>query len=188
MQPPQKNYGGSFVRGPIRYSPDVPLKLNMDMAKVWRKKIFYSAKMSFSAWKNLEQPSNIYIYFFFWWSCSTMHPTCFGYWNHTCWSKQYFLIFSKSWITSCVLLNLTVSSGGSTTWCCDSRLLEKPRQKQRPEIYRLLVFLTDVDPRKVHLKNFHTQIYTVQNGGSQYGIVTICQLQFLSISSVLYFL
>ena len=48
VQPPQKNYGGSFVRGPIRYSPDVPLKLNMDMAKVWRKKIFYSAKMSFS--------------------------------------------------------------------------------------------------------------------------------------------
>ena len=49
VQPPQKNYGGSFVRGPFRYSPDVPLKLNMDMAKVWRKKIFYSAKMSFSA-------------------------------------------------------------------------------------------------------------------------------------------
>ena len=33
LNPPQKNYGGSFVRGPIRYSPDVPLKLNMDMAK-----------------------------------------------------------------------------------------------------------------------------------------------------------
>ena len=62
VQPPQKNYGGSFVRGPVRYSPDVPLKLNMDMAKVWRKKIFYSAKMSFSAWKNLEQPSHTYIY------------------------------------------------------------------------------------------------------------------------------
>ena len=62
VQPAQNNYGGSFVRGPVRYSPDVPLKLNMDMAKVWRKKIFYSAKMSFSAWKNLEQPSYIYIY------------------------------------------------------------------------------------------------------------------------------
>ena len=43
----------------VRYSPDVPLKLKMDMAKVWRKNIFYSAKMSFSAWKNLEQPSSI---------------------------------------------------------------------------------------------------------------------------------
>ena len=30
VQPPQKNYGGSFVRGPVPYSPDVPLKLNMD--------------------------------------------------------------------------------------------------------------------------------------------------------------
>ena len=40
VQPPQKNYGGSFVRDPIRYSPDIPLKLNMDMAKVWRKKNF----------------------------------------------------------------------------------------------------------------------------------------------------
>ena len=37
VQPPQKNYGGSFVRGPVPYSPDVPLKLNMDMAKAWRK-------------------------------------------------------------------------------------------------------------------------------------------------------
>jgi len=52
VQPPQKNYGGSFVRGPVRYSPDVPLKLNMDMAKVRRQLyfiIFFSAKMSFSA-------------------------------------------------------------------------------------------------------------------------------------------
>ena len=54
VQPPQKNYGGSFVRDPVRYSPDVPLKLNMDMAKIWRKKIFYSAKMPSSAQKNLE--------------------------------------------------------------------------------------------------------------------------------------
>ena len=29
VQPPQKNYRGSFVRGPVRYSPDVPLQLNM---------------------------------------------------------------------------------------------------------------------------------------------------------------
>ena len=34
VQPPRKNYGVSFVRGPVRYSPDVPLKLNMD---IWRK-------------------------------------------------------------------------------------------------------------------------------------------------------
>ena len=37
VQPPQKNYGGSFVRGPVRYSPDVPRKINMRFAKVWRK-------------------------------------------------------------------------------------------------------------------------------------------------------
>ena len=40
VQPPQKNYGGSFVRGPVRYSPDVPLKLNMDMAKVFGKRTY----------------------------------------------------------------------------------------------------------------------------------------------------
>ena len=28
VQPSQKNYGGSFVRGPVRFSPDVPLKLH----------------------------------------------------------------------------------------------------------------------------------------------------------------
>ena len=32
-----KNYSGSFVRGPVPYSPDVPLKLNIGTAKVWRK-------------------------------------------------------------------------------------------------------------------------------------------------------
>ena len=40
VQPPQKSYGGSFVRGPVRYSPDVPLKINMGFAKVWRKYFF----------------------------------------------------------------------------------------------------------------------------------------------------
>ena len=37
VQPPQKNYGGSFVRGPVRYSSDVLRKINMRFAKVWRK-------------------------------------------------------------------------------------------------------------------------------------------------------
>ena len=54
VQPPQKNYGGSFVRGPVPYSPDVPRKLNMAMAKVWRKHMFCSAKMSFSEWKKFR--------------------------------------------------------------------------------------------------------------------------------------
>ena len=56
---------------PVRYSPDVPLKLNMHMAKVWRKNIFYSAKMSLSAWKNLEQPSCV---FTAWFNLKTFEP------------------------------------------------------------------------------------------------------------------
>ena len=43
----QKNYGGSFVRAPVPYSPDVPLKLNMDMAKGWRKYFFFSEDVLF---------------------------------------------------------------------------------------------------------------------------------------------
>ncbi len=37
----------------------VPLKINVGFAKVWRKKTFFLAKMAFSTWKNLEQPSYI---------------------------------------------------------------------------------------------------------------------------------
>ena len=39
----------------------VPRKKNMEFAKV-RRKNFFLAKMTFSRWKNLEQPSYIYIY------------------------------------------------------------------------------------------------------------------------------
>ena len=42
----------------------VPRKKNMEFAKV-RRKNFFLAKMTFSRWKNLEQPSYIYIYLFF---------------------------------------------------------------------------------------------------------------------------
>ena len=49
----------------------VPLKINVGFAKVWRKKTFFLAKMAFSTWKNLEQPSyilhlqlHIYIYIY----------------------------------------------------------------------------------------------------------------------------
>ena len=41
----------------------VPRKKNMEFAKV-RRKNFFLAKMTFSRWKNLEQPSYIYIYIF----------------------------------------------------------------------------------------------------------------------------
>ena len=40
----------------------VPRKINMEFAKVRRKKKIFLAKMAFSRWKNLEQPSYIYMF------------------------------------------------------------------------------------------------------------------------------
>ena len=54
-----------FLTSLVRH---VPLKMNMGFAKVWRKN-FFSAKMAFSTWKNLEQPScahSIYFQPFSW--------------------------------------------------------------------------------------------------------------------------
>ena len=52
----QKNYGGLFVRGPVRYSLDVPLKLIMGMAKVWQKTFFFGEDVFFRMEEFVEQP------------------------------------------------------------------------------------------------------------------------------------